>query len=387
MPGCEVTIDGAQQGFTDENGELYIPAVSGRYMVKISKPRYESIPPREVNLKCGAEVPVEVKLKIRPVALRIHTNLPGCELFINEQPTSIGRTNEQGIYNYTLTTPAVLIEARKPGYLSANESVTVTSDSTQKEIQLTLKPIPARLNLSVNVEGARVRIDNQGASSNLNEPISLVPGHHQLTVEALGYLPESFEVMPGPGETIKKSVSLQRMPVPQLIAQAEALFNARAYENVLDLSRYVFEVEAKHPAAHRLAGMAYLARQDFVKAESHLMQALEGNEATTLRVRRHPREAFDPTKGHDLCEAELILSKGEVEFRGLRAPSDNFKVAYGQMQVMGIQLKKNAALFLGTKVTDARGKKQEFNFYSFDKELSQSGKAYLEMLQHLLRAH
>jgi hypothetical protein len=74
------------------------------------------------------------------------------------------------------------------------------------------------------------------------------------------------------------------------------------------------------------------------------------------RPQRHPREEFDLNKGHDLCEAILILSKSEVEFRGLRAPADNFKVADGQMQVIGIQLKKNIAVYLSTKVTDARGK-------------------------------
>lgn len=388
MPGCEVYVDGGSQGLTDSSGELRIPAESGEYSVRVTKPGYESIPAqKEVNVPCGGAGPFDVKLKAQRITLRIHTNLPNCELFINNQPTPIGRSNEQGLYNYTATSPELLIEARKPGYLSANRRITVTPESAQKEIALTLKPIPAKLNLSSDVEGARAQIDNQSSYSNLSEPISLSPGPHQITVDALGYSPTTFELTMGPGETVKKSVSLQRMPISQLIAQAEAFSRERAYENVLILCQYVFEVEPAHPAAHRLAGSVYLTRQDFVKAESYFARALAGNELVTLRIRRHPREEFDLNKGHDLCEAVLILGKSEVEFRGLRAPADNFKVSYSQIQVIGMQLKKNVAVYLSNKVTDVRGKRQDFNFYSFDKELTQSGKAYLEMLQRLLRAH
>ncbi len=111
------------------------------------------------------------------------------------------------------------------------------------------------------------------------------------------------------------------------------------------------------------------------------------NQTIKLRIRRHPRENFDPIKGHDACEALLILGKGEVEFQGLRDTSDNFKIPYNQIQLGGMQLKKGVALFLSTKVTVAGGKKREFNFYSFDNELSQAGAPYLTLVQQLLHAH
>lgn len=34
-----------------------------------------------------------------------------------------------------------------------------------------------------------------------------------------------------------------------------------------------------------------------------------------------------------------------------------------------------------------RGKKQDYNFYSFDRELAADGRPYLEMIQRILRAH
>jgi hypothetical protein len=56
------------------------------------------------------------------------------------------------------------------------------------------------------------------------------------------------------------------------------------------------------------------------------------------------------------------------------------------VQIVGLQLKNRVALYLGTKVSVA-GKRRDYNFYSFDRELSQSGKPYLEMIQRLLRSH
>ena len=106
----------------------------------------------------------------------------------------------------------------------------------------------------------------------------------------------------------------------------------------------------------------------------------------TLQVRRHAGEKFESTKGHDLCEAKLILTKSELEFKSDRNPAENFKVPYDQVQIIGLQLKNRVALYLGTKVSVA-GKRRDYNFYSFDRELSQSGKPYLEMIQRLLRSH
>lgn len=85
--------------------------------------------------------------------------------------------------------------------------------------------------------------------------------------------------------------------------------------------------------------------------------------------------------------AILYLGKSEVEYRGKQITTENFKVLYAQAQIIGVQLKKSVAVYLATKIVDAHGKKQEFNFFSFDKELSQTGRPYLEMIQQLLRAH
>lgn len=386
LPGCEVSVNGRQQDSTDEYGDLILTAGRGTYTISIGKPGYESVTLKAIKLQCDESITKDVKLIGRPIKLQFRTNPPDCEIFIGDPPISVGRSDDKGLFTYTAAPPALLIEARKPGYISATQPVNITPETALKEIVLKLNPIPAQIALSVNVEAAHIRLDNQEARLGVNEPFSVNPGRHQLIVDALGYAPVTLEVTPGPGEKIRRSVTLARLPIESLIAQAEAALKERAFENVLTLSRYALEADAQHGAAHRLMGLALLARKNFASANTHLAQALAGNETITLNVRRHPREEFELSKGHDACDAVLILSKSEVEFRG-RVPADNFKVAYEQVQLIGIQLKKNVAVYLGAKVSRAPGKRQDYNFYSFDNELSQAGKPYLEMLQSLLRPH
>jgi hypothetical protein len=387
MPGCEVKVDGKLQGLTNDRGEYLVEGVPrGKRRIAISKTGYEG-DAREFTLDCGENEPINLSLRIRPVRLRVRTNPPGAEVFVNDPPAPVGRSNTEGTLEYTATTPWLLLKARKDGYLPDSRRVQVNPAEAQREILLTLRPIPAQLTVSANVEGARVRVGKEAARPLTREPLHLAPGAHRVEVDALGYAPAALELTAGPGEVLKRAVTLARLPAAELITQAEAAFSQRAYENVLTLCGYVFEVEPRAPAAHRLKGLTHVARQEYNQAEPHLAQALAGGEVVALQVRRHARESFDPNKGHDACEGSLLFGKSEVEYRGRQVAAENFKVPYTQVQITGVQLKKNVAAYLGTRVADARGKKQEFNFFSFDRELSQAGRPYLEMIQRLLRVH
>ncbi len=387
LPGCEVRVDGKLRGLTNDDGELLVDELArGMRKIAISKSGYEG-DARNFNLACGASETANLNLKIRPVKLRIRTNPPDAEVFVNVPPASIGRSNADGTLDYTATTPLLLLEARKQGYLADNRRLRVNPDAAQLEVVLTLKPIPAQLTLTLNVPRARVQLDSESPRPVTSEPVTLVPGEHHIEVDALGYMPVGLTLKTIAGERLKKSITLERLPVTELTAQAETAFNQRAYEDVLTLCDYVFETNAPAPAAHRLKGLTYVVRQDYAKAEAHLAQALAGGETIALQVRRHSHENFDLVKGHDACGGFLYLGKTEVEYRGQQITTENFKAPYDQMQIAGVQLKKNVAVYLATKVVDGRGKKQDYNFYSFDRELTTSGRTYLEMIQRLLRAH
>ena len=98
-------------------------------------------------------------------------------------------------------------------------------------------------------------VDGGSAYQPAADRVSLTPGRHQVTVEALGYSPATFEVNPAPDEKMTKTVTLERLPAAEMISRAEKLYSQRAYRDVLTLCKYVFELDGNNPPAHRLAGL------------------------------------------------------------------------------------------------------------------------------------
>lgn len=358
----------------------------GRYTAAVSKPGYEGNS-LTVQLGCGEEKSVDVKLRFRPMTLRLRTTPPQCEILIDGQTK--GQSDAQGAFSLQVTDSALKIEARKEGYLSVTKGLQLEPGKSEPEIALTLNPIPAMLMVSANLDNAQVRVDQQTERRAVNEEIALTAGRHQLIVEALGHKPVTLEINLPPGAKEKKSVKLNRLPLAELAQQAEAAYRSRAYASVLKLCGYMFEADAASPIAHRLAGLARLAEQNYGAAEPHLARALAGGETISLPVRRHLRESFDPNRGHDVCQAVLVLSKTEVEFRGLQVATEDFKVPYSQAQMLRLETRGRGdlALALSAKVMVAEGRRRDYSFFSPDKEISLAGKPYLEMLQRLLRAH
>ncbi len=386
MPGCEITLNGEDRSVTDDLGGITFE-VEGkqRYRVRVTKPGYDTYDKTEEKLGCADVREVKASLTAKPVALRIRTKPAQCDIYLDGQRQPNG-SDAQGQFSYVLAKRTLLIEAKKKGFLSATKNIFLVPELASREIVLELDPISAVLNLSSNVDNARVTVDNQKATKTTNERILLSPGPHTLTVEALGYTPVKLELTVGPDESVNKQIVLERLPLAALQSQASTLFLSRAYDDVLKLCRYIQEIDNNNALAHRLIGLVYLERGDLNNAGIELNKALAANETFALNIRRHASEKFELSRGHDSCEAQLILSKNEVEFKSLRNPADNFKVTYDQIQVIGIQVRSNVAVYLSTKVIVA-GKRRDFNFYSYDKELSLSGKPYLEMVQRLLRPH
>lgn len=386
MPGCEVSFNGDAADSLGDEKQVTYEVERGSYMVSVRKAGYEPFS-KSVKVSCNETEKIEARLARRSVAVRLRTNLPGCEIYVGSPPALQGRSDDEGLFSYATSATQLLVEARKPGYQSAVEAFAVTTDLEKREVRLNLKPVPATLDVTANVEGARIGFVGREESYAAGEPFTLAPGTHRMTVGALGYAPREIEVKASPNETIKRTVELERLPVAELLAQAERFLSQRAYAEASTLARYVFETDAGNAHAHRIEGLTHLARGDYAKAEQSLQRALAGGASVRLQVRRHAGENFDPLKGHDACAAALILSKSELEFQGLQSPAENFKVPYASVAAAGVQLKKNAYVYLGAKVETARGKRKDYNFYGYDKELSQASAAYLRMIQNLLRAH
>jgi PEGA domain len=397
MPGCEITLEGREsarakfrplgKSITDDLGGFTFRVPGNQwYKINVSKPGYEQFPPDTRRVDCDDQQQLKAALRAKPVTLRIRTQPAESDIYLEREQQPAGKSDATGLFSYLLTKPTLLIEARKKGYLSDTKTVMLAPELASREIVLSLEPISATLQLTSNVQQASVTVDNQKTSRSVHEKIPLAPGRHNVSVEALGYTPASFEITVTPEEVVSKHITLERMPITSLRSQATTLFGRRAYDDVLKLAQFMLEADKTNGGPHLLIGLVHLERANFATAESHLDQALTGGETVSLQVRRHGGERFELSKGHDICDAKLILSKTELEFKSDRNPAENFKVPYAQVQIVGVQLKNRLALYLSTKVNVA-GKRRDYNFYSYDRELSQAGKPYLEMIQRLIRSH
>lgn len=383
-PNCTVTLNKQSIGRTDSNGELRFPAHRGTMKLTVSKEGYKSSS-ADVRLGCGETKAVSLKPSAPLLQVRVHTDPPNSEVRINQ--VLQGRSGDDGLLVFHAAPERTLLVVSKPGYLSDTQILDLAPQTTPREIATVLIPIPAKLTLQMQdrIEGARVAVDDAAARYDAYEPLQLAPGSHRITVEALGYAPASVEVTAVAGGSESRAVNLQRLALADLRTQAENSYQARHYAEVYTLCKYLLEAETQSAFAHRLLGLSYLAQGAYPQAEQHLKMALDGNETFTLNVRRHPGEKFDMQKPHTNCSATLTFRKNEVLFKGSAWSTDDFQVPYAQVQIKNIQLRYNTVVYLSASVTPGKGKRKEFNFYSYDNELSQSGRPYLELLARLLQ--
>jgi len=383
LPECNVLLDGKSQGITSLNGELQFPAANGKRNIVVSRNGYET-GQTTATVSCGELKTVSVKLKAKPFEVKLKTNLPNCDVLINDPPELIGKTNDYGAFSFTARSETVYIQAKKQGYLSDSKSVSALS--AQKEVLLSLKPMPARVFISANARKAFAQADGDEKLFETSEPFSVEPGRRKVVVTALGFKPLALELDLQPNQRIEKTVSLERLPVAEMLVQAEQFFREKSFDKTIQLSRYVIETEPNNGAANRLIGTIYLEKQNYAEAEPFLLKALNGDETIVLNIRRHLGEKFELSAGHGAaCEGQLRIGKNEIEYRGGASAAENFKVPYGGFQVLGLQVKKNTALSLSLKVSNEKGSKKEYNFFSRERELSQDGKLYLALIQRLLQ--
>jgi tetratricopeptide (TPR) repeat protein len=383
-PNCTVTLNKQFIGSTDSNGEMHFTAHSGIMNLTVSKAGYKSSS-AEVRLGCGETKAVTLKPFAPLLQVRVHTSPPNTEVRINQ--VLQGRSNDVGLLVFNAAPERTLLVVSKPGYLSDTQILDLAPQTTPREIAVALMPIPAKLLLQMQdgIEGVRLAVDETMARYDAREPLQLAPGPHRIMVEALGYAPDTIEVTAVAGGSESRVVNLLRLSPADLRAQAEDSYRAKLFAEVYTLCKYLLEAEPQAAFAHRLMGLSYLAQGAYPQAEQHLKMALDGNETFTLNVRRHPGEKFDMQKLHTNCPATLTFRKNEVAFKGLAQSADDFQVPYGQVQIKNIQIRYNTVVFLDTSVTMSKGKRKEFNFYSYDNELSQSGRPYLELLGRLLQ--
>jgi hypothetical protein len=116
-----------------------------------------------------------------------------------------------------------VVEAKRPGYVTASSAVNVAADSVaHANLQLTedpaaIKAINATVTIVANEPPGSIEIDGIGRAG---DRIALPPGPHSLRIEKKGFVPtlRTFELEAGANKTLNVSI----LPTPETLAAHDA---------------------------------------------------------------------------------------------------------------------------------------------------------------------
>lgn len=182
---ANVTVDGKWSGRTP----FYLNVEPGRHRVKIVRRNYSPI---ERVVRVAPHDGVRVFATLTPLnATVVLTSTPTAEVDILPADITVETPSNVSLRNGTYT--FIFKSKEYPGqYERIRKTVTLLPNET-KTINVELSLIRSQLNINSTVENATVYIDGKMVG---NTPLQVfvVPGAHNITLKAEGYLPESIEI-------------------------------------------------------------------------------------------------------------------------------------------------------------------------------------------------
>lgn len=293
------------------------------------------------------------------------------ECVVSLDGKSRGTTNQDGILNLpNLTSGTHIVVVSKTGYQKEERQISVSAKQSQT-VQLTLTPLPVSLTVQTNVTGAAIQVDNKSYMDVVSN-LPLVPGLHQVRVSKPGYRSVTMSVELRPAKPERMGITLERVPVETLLAQAEQDFVSHHYPQVIPNCLDILAIQSEQPRANALLGQSYFYTEKFAESVSYLVKAIQLGEQITLPVKHHHVAGFSMVaKSDDFCSGQLILRKKGIEFQ-TNNTKDSFSTTPDKIYELGVEPHKNTTVKLHTKVGILKGKKEEkrdFNFFANQAEL------------------
>ena len=226
--------------------------------------------PRRIDIPLDGRTPVvrEENLALDSGTVELTTDPPGASVTVNGV--------ERGVTPATLSNiPKGLatIAVKLAGYRDETRELRVTPGDRQT-LSLTLKAMPARLNVVSSPEQARVFLDNDYQGKTPVTISSVAPGTHELRVELAGHAPITRKVTLANGsegtEEFKMASVLGRLEVSTRPAGAKILVDGRA----------VGSTKAQGDAARS----QILALENIAAGEHSVMARLDGYQDVARKV-------------------------------------------------------------------------------------------------------
>ncbi|MEO6724562.1 MAG: protein kinase [Blastocatellia bacterium] len=164
-------------------------------------------------------------------------------------------------------------------------------------------------------------------------------------------------------EVSDESLRLARkMPPPDALARAEALYREGRYDEAAIFSKAVLAKSPDQSRAEALLGQSYfMLGQD--ETVGHLNRALALGATVTLPIKHHHLGGILKLK-EGFCPGELLLQKGAIEFHSYSESNHSFRIAPQAL----IELRDESRLAgrIHTRIAIDRGgatQAQNYNFY------------------------
>jgi hypothetical protein len=196
--------------------------------------------------------------------LRVDSSPPGMTVYIDERSgRPIGRTPWNGHLDGKHT---VILAA--PGFDDAYRAVDVEARTvTALRVEAVARGDAARVEISANVEGARVYFEDKLGEPAGRTPVTLpvTEGRHTVIAGKPGYVDARLEVVVGPRESKRVEVMLTRRPKPAAAAVVTGAPGARVVvdgKQACVATPCAFEVgEGKHRVRVMKAGVGAWEKQ------------------------------------------------------------------------------------------------------------------------------
>jgi hypothetical protein len=255
------------------------------------------------------------------------------------------------------------ITVTKPGYQSAQQAITLTAGQTES-LNFQLVPVPGVLMVSTDVAGSQIEISNAGSFSDRVNNLSLPPGTYNLTASKLGYRTTSREFEIKAGETTTLSLSLEAVPIEEMLVPAERALASRNYSEAIAVANQALTLKPDSAKAHLIIGYSYYNSGKYAEAIFSLSRAAELGEQVQIAIAHRHEALIDEF----VCSGYLHLRKESFSFTSTNKAGHDFSIPWTKV----IEVQKETRLpgripgRINVKVSiPAKNNKEDKKTYNF----------------------
>jgi serine/threonine protein kinase len=248
------------------------------------------------------------------------------------------------------------------GYQQTQQSISVAPGASQV-IEVTLVPLPGKLNVHPSVSGASIEIVGVGTFSDQVSDRPINPGKYEIRVSKRGYQPvaRTVDIQPGQPENIE--IPMEPVPTEELLGVLQRQYEVKNYDEVIRGGRDLIANQSGNARLNFLLGLSYFGKGNYSESLPYLSKAIDLGETVTFPIKHHHRGDFG--LGDDLCEGEVIFKKGALEFHSTNRRGEDFSILSAKLYEVRSEPTKSGRVSIDVGISKGnKDEKKTYNFHS-----------------------